>query len=232
MVNTRCFYWDHSRQATNTRSRKRRKTKRLPSEDCMALCPFADFFNHSSDGLRFASDRLGCHVTCDRDYPADEELFICYGKHSNDFLLAEYGFVLPNNRWDFVSLDAHIMPLLGAAQRDVLDEYNLLGDYTVSLLDGSQVCYRTQAALRVVHLPESRYLQFLKSDDDGESDQDFIDHKCRDVVVKMAQEMRGTLSELGTRDSGPQNKTLISYYEHAETLLAAWARGEWCEIKE
>ena len=33
-----------------------------------------------------------------------EELNLCYGERANSFLLIEYGFTLPNNRYDFVRL--------------------------------------------------------------------------------------------------------------------------------
>lgn len=34
-----------------------------------------------------------------------EELHLCYGERANSFLLIEYGFTLPDNRYDFVRLD-------------------------------------------------------------------------------------------------------------------------------
>lgn len=34
-----------------------------------------------------------------------EELHLCYGERANSFLLIEYGFTLPDNRYDFVRID-------------------------------------------------------------------------------------------------------------------------------
>lgn len=34
-----------------------------------------------------------------------EELHLCYGERANSFLIVEYGFTLPNNRYDFVRTD-------------------------------------------------------------------------------------------------------------------------------
>ncbi len=31
-----------------------------------------------------------------------DELFICYGERANSYLLVEYGFAIPDNKYDFV----------------------------------------------------------------------------------------------------------------------------------
>jgi hypothetical protein len=57
-----------------------KKRSDLKSDDCMALCPFADYFNHSEEGVRIflpqlldhliflkkCTDFLECKVTSDR----------------------------------------------------------------------------------------------------------------------------------------------------------------------
>ena len=56
ITNTRCFYWEFfklARQAV-------KKGKRLPRDDCMALCPFADYFNHADEGVRDPFARQTC----------------------------------------------------------------------------------------------------------------------------------------------------------------------------
>lgn len=97
-----------------------------------------------------------------------EELYISYGNHSNDFLLTEYGFILPSNVWDEISLDPFILPLLYAKQKETLKEAGFLGKY---VLDSKTVCYRTQVALRLLCVPERRWTGFLKGFDDEEKDQ-------------------------------------------------------------
>lgn len=47
LVNTRCFYWDYPHRPGGARQAK----KRLPRDDCMALCPFVDYFNHANSGV-------------------------------------------------------------------------------------------------------------------------------------------------------------------------------------
>lgn len=52
LVNSRTFYWDYPTALPEKRNpRARQKSKLLPRDDCMALCPFIDYFNHSNEGV-------------------------------------------------------------------------------------------------------------------------------------------------------------------------------------
>lgn len=136
LANTRTFYYVDPR------------TAKLPREDRMVLQPVADLFNHA--------DRDGCAVAFGEDdftirssgaHEPGAELSICYGNHNNDFLLAEYGFVLDGNRFDEACLDDVLLPRLSARQRDLLEARDFLGNY---MLDRQTVCYRTEVALRLL----------------------------------------------------------------------------------
>ncbi len=69
-------------------------------DDCMAQLPVADLFNHAEAGCHVSFDEAGFAVRADRPYARGEEVVVAYGRHTNDFLLAEYGFVLAENRWE------------------------------------------------------------------------------------------------------------------------------------
>jgi hypothetical protein len=45
LVNSRCYYWKYAK------SRKPESGKTPLVDECMALCPYADYFNHSSEGV-------------------------------------------------------------------------------------------------------------------------------------------------------------------------------------
>lgn len=47
IVNTRCFYWTYFKRAKEAA----KKGKTLSRDDCMALCPFADYLNHADEGV-------------------------------------------------------------------------------------------------------------------------------------------------------------------------------------
>ena len=93
LVNTRTFYYTTP------------KTEKLPRNDRIVLQPVADLFNHADEGCSVSFDSENFTITSNRPYATGEELYVCYGRHGNDFLLAEYGFILAENRWDEVSLD-------------------------------------------------------------------------------------------------------------------------------
>ncbi|KAK1783818.1 hypothetical protein QBC45DRAFT_398971 [Copromyces sp. CBS 386.78] len=117
LVNTRTFYHETP------------KTKKFNKEDRMVLQPVADLFNHTSYDSS-AEEKEGNKKTCSvafsptaftitttRPYTVGEEVYICYGNHSNDFLLIEYGFLFDENVWDEVCIDDAILPLLDKSQQ-------------------------------------------------------------------------------------------------------------------
>jgi len=125
----------------------------------MVLQPVADLFNHASQGCDVSFDHSHFTVTTDRAYDEGEEVYICYGRHGNDFLLVEYGFILSSssstdgngntntNKWDEISLDEILLPQLSKSQKEILQEVGFLGNY---VLDSETVCHRTQVALRLL----------------------------------------------------------------------------------
>lgn len=133
IINTRTFYYTAP------------KMESFCWEDKLALLPAADLFNHSDDGCQVSFSEDGYSITANRPYRVGEELCISYGKHSNDFLLIEYGFVMSNNQWDEVALDEVIMPRLADDQKESLAKQGFLGEYKFHAKTGP--CTRTCAAM-------------------------------------------------------------------------------------
>ncbi|KAH7026680.1 uncharacterized protein B0I36DRAFT_331142 [Microdochium trichocladiopsis] len=112
-------------------------TRRYPYDERLALIPLADLFNHTPSpgtinkprkapvAVSFSTD--GYTFTATKDIVAGEEVCISYGEHSNDILLAEYGFFFTSssisqehnggNPYDSISLAEVISPLLTADQQ-------------------------------------------------------------------------------------------------------------------
>ena len=73
------------------------------------MAPGFDLFNHS-DALapgsshRFDEERQELLVIATRDYQKGEQAFISYGTASNGSLLLGGGFVLPENKYDYVEV--------------------------------------------------------------------------------------------------------------------------------
>lgn len=107
-----------------------------------------------------------------------EEVVVSYGAHTNDFLLVEYGFILATNKHDATTLDHIVLPLLTAAQRDMLDRNAYLGSY---YLTSAGFCYRTQVTVRAMVTSGKRLQQFLDGEYDGAGEEEKVDAKSREI---------------------------------------------------
>ncbi|KAL1131464.1 hypothetical protein AAG570_011081 [Ranatra chinensis] len=100
IVNSRAVYISPSHNNDHT--------IKLCDDNSLALAPYLDMLNHSDDAKVQAylleQDGTYCLRTL-VGYRKYEEVFIHYGSHSNLKLYLEYGFVLPENKNDVVSLD-------------------------------------------------------------------------------------------------------------------------------
>lgn len=112
VVSTRAFYNETP------------QTILYPWHDRLALLPVADLFNHAASGCHVSYSAEGYTITADRDYSKGSEVCTSYGDHSNDFLLAEYGFMLRNNPTD----QLHVDDLISGTQRtEILKQRDALG---------------------------------------------------------------------------------------------------------
>lgn len=140
VVGTRSFYYETP------------QTILYPWHDRLALLPIADLFNHAEIGCQVShSAEEGYKVTADRAYGKGSEVCTSYGDHSNDFLLAEFGFLLRNNAHDQVYLDQLLLPKLDAERRGFLEQRKRLGAFL--LKPSSRPCPRTVIALCLVCAP-------------------------------------------------------------------------------
>lgn len=195
--------------------------KDMPRKDCMTLCPFIDYFNHSDSGCQvefhssstMTPNLAGYSVTPTTLQPADTQVFVSYGCHSNDFLLIEYGFLpyrSPSssdrdqaNKWDEVLLDPLLIPLLHPAHLSLLDEEGFLGNY---IFDKTGFCFRTQAAVRLLLIPHSltfgetvditRWKAFLKGADNGVQQQPRVDAYLLELLERLIMLGDGALTKI------------------------------------
>ncbi|KAL0261893.1 hypothetical protein SLS55_003326 [Diplodia seriata] len=203
IVNTRTFYWDYP---TTTRTGKQQvKRRKLAPDDCMALCPFMEYFNHADEGV---SDNLL--------HPGDE-VFLSYGRHSNDFLLVEYGFLLDFNKWDETKLDDIILPKLYQEKKDAMDELGFLGDFTI---DSSQTCHRTQVALRALVLPGNTWRRFADGFDDGERERDRVDERLVQILKQYAREIDTVEKEIQDLSPSDRRSTLEKRWDQIRSIIS------------
>jgi hypothetical protein len=182
--------------STRTFSFETPQMETYPWHDRLALVPMADLFNHADSGCKVSYTVDGGFEVCtDRAYAAGQEVHISYGTHSNDFLLAEYGFVMARNRWDKVCLDDVVLPRLDAAQRAQLEERGLLGPF---LLDAETLgCRNTQAALRLLCCTQEQWWEFVGEGDAGDGSQASVDKLLRSLLDEYLMLAGKTLEKIG-----------------------------------
>ncbi|KAF2665049.1 SET domain-containing protein [Microthyrium microscopicum] len=192
MVNTRCFFWKFAKAHT---------ADSPPSsvDECMALCPYADYFNHASSGCTFRAEPTYCAIVADRDYPADVEINISYGTHNNDMLLVEYGFLLQNNLHDHIKLDALLLPKFNEKQRTLLTELGYLGDYA---LDRVEVCFRTRIAMAVLLLPARFAQRYAETGELSKSRRVVLADGMADLLQELQDEINAALKEIKRAKDG------------------------------
>lgn len=183
IVNTRCLYYNPSSLPAESKKPYRNsysieeeppdpRNQFHDSNEFMVFCPLIDLFNHTSNSTsacKVTHDSSGFTVRSQRAYAGgqDEEIFVSYGSHSNDFLLVEYGFLLPDNEnmHDSTSLDSVVLPMLSVGQKRRLDVKGYLGEYMLlgPAASGGQagVCWRTEVVARIDILSAERWEGFV-----------------------------------------------------------------------
>jgi len=208
IISTRTFYYTSSKVK-----------KRLNRDDCLALAPFADYFNHADVGSEVIFSPSGYNICTNRHIQKGEEIYISYGNHSNDFLLAEYGFILDENKWDEIWLDEDILPLFSEEQNQILKEAGFRGKF---VLDRQTTCYRTQVALRLLFMPSNRWQRLVAN---GLEDEDKHQADVNKILLKVLKARLDTvlerLKQVEVLDCGlsSQRDTLTRRWKQIRLLL-------------
>ncbi|KAG9240201.1 hypothetical protein BJ878DRAFT_527534 [Calycina marina] len=211
VVSTRTFYYT---------SPKPKAKKRLSHDDCLALVPLADDFNHADVGCEATFSHSGYKVCTNRQIERGEEICISYGNHSNDFLLAEYGFILAENRWDEICLNGIILPLFSEEQKQILKEVGFLGRY---VLDKETVCYRTQVALRLICMPLKRWQRLVANGLEEDKYQMDVEEILLKALKSYLDCVEESVKQVEALDCGlgSQKEILIRRWKQIHLLLTA-----------
>ena len=153
--------------------------------------------NHADDGCEVSFSPDGFVFSTNHAYHPGQEIYVSYGKHSNDFLLAEYGFLLAENRWDEVCLDDVILPKMDMTQMAQLEERGFLGHY---MLDTEHLgCHRTQVALRLLCRAQGQWHKFVDTGDaaDDVDSQPAVDVLLMELLNGFLEVIDKTLGDIG-----------------------------------
>lgn len=151
-----------------------------------------------------------------------------YGCHSNDFLLCEYGFILPtqSNKWDEVNIDMSIMPDLSADQKRHLDAEGFLGNY---IFDRSTFCFRTQAAVRMMMIKDpssprnkarvDRWQRYLIGQEDGERERAAVEEYLRGLLEKLRTHGRDAWGQADDLEEGSAKRLLLMRWQQVLAMV-------------
>ncbi|KAF9107462.1 SET domain-containing protein 4 [Mortierella sp. AM989] len=142
VVNTRCIYLDAKKQDT---------------ADNIALAPMLDFLNHTHDAKTegfFCTKTKSYKIKTLLPYKKGEQVFINYGPHDNCFILVEYGFVTPDNPYNYALLDNDFLQLdipgeNPTAKKDKVDLLTASGYFADYALHRNDVSFRLMVAMRL-----------------------------------------------------------------------------------
>ncbi|KAG7843300.1 hypothetical protein KL942_000396 [Ogataea angusta] len=170
-------------------------------EDNLTMVPFVDFINHAPEDHCFVSisPTKGFQVTSGpRPYSGGDQIFFSYGAHSDEFLLCEYGFMLPSrcNPWNSVDITPYVLALLKAEQSEFLKEHNYYGEYTVM---SDQISFRTEIALATLQVKDlSKILAIISGMSEGgayKKNTDLLIKKILNKILTTSKERVGKLRQ-------------------------------------
>lgn len=193
-INSRCLYMEIP-QAKD-------------SADNFTMAPYVDFLNHINEeqcGIKI--DTHGFHVVTSCSYKPGDELFFSYGPHSNEFLLCEYGFTLPQNKWNFIDITDFIQPLFRPHHVAFLKEVGYYGDYTVN---AEGMSFRTEIALATLQESEPHLSRKLKALVEGLGEGAVYEQKLkimlRQILKKIHADSSRKLEQSETYDKETSRK--------------------------
>ncbi|KAJ5336995.1 uncharacterized protein N7506_005017 [Penicillium brevicompactum] len=207
IVNTRSFYWVGEGQE-------------VPEDlnDAMGLVPFADYFNHAdvARDVKFDKDEYVFRAT--KDYEEGEEVFMNYGSHPNDTLLAEYGFILDVNEADSIYLDDIVFQDIhtpGQQEELWLNQY--YGNYQVT---PHGPCYRTETAACLSYMKEEDWRNHVLEGQSQGLDESRSEATIKRWILTYAAEAEAGISAINKAIE--VNPTVQEHLPKAELLLKRW----------
>lgn len=214
IINSRCLYAEIP-------------VKRNDRLSNFTLVPYVDFLNHTckvdlhcypqldtlskseadeNNGIGQFSIRCGEHCY----NIINEELFLNYGAHSNDFLLSEYGFVVNENEWNYLDISNDVIELINDDNMEVqtfLLKHDYWGDYTIN---ENEISYRIIVALSYyVTRDERRVQKFIE----GYISEDYFEPKITPVLQTLLLSLLATytktLNQLETLANAADDKLCL-----------------------
>ncbi|CAI4058468.1 hypothetical protein SKDZ_04G4110 [Saccharomyces kudriavzevii ZP591] len=203
------------------------------------LVPYVDFLNHICEVDLHCYPQLNAllksegeeiigigqfSIRCGEYYynNINEELFLNYGAHSNDFLLNEYGFVVSENKWNYLDISNDIIELINDDKEEVktfLVEHDYWGDYTIN---GGDISYRILVALSYYLTRDKRRVQkFIE----GYISEDYFKPKISSILkvllAGLSVKFTETLNQLTKQADNAEDKLCL---QNVITIYAGYIK--------
>lgn len=215
IVNSRSFYYETP------------DTLRFPWHDRLALLPAADLFNHAGTGCSVSYSIESYTITTDRPYRKGDELYTSYGNHSNDYLLAEYGFLLKDNQWDKLCLNDVILPKLNSRHKAEMSENGHTGN--LMLHDDSKKHDDIWVALRLLCSVDSQWQNYIDGEEDTEGTLAKAIASLPPLLEEFLVTIQGIQSEIQSLQVGKHcQKTLLAQrWDEIEAMVRRAIETAW-----
>ncbi|CAG7932865.1 unnamed protein product [Penicillium olsonii] len=207
IVNTRSFYWVGEGQEAPE-----------DPNDAMGLVPFADYFNHADVARDVKFDEHEYVFRATKDYEKGDEVFMNYGSHPNDTLLAEYGFVLDVNEADSIYLDDIVFQdIHSPGQQEELWLNQYYGNYQVT---PHGPCYRTEIAACLSYMTEEDWRNHVLEGQSQGLDEPRSEATIKRWILTYAAEAEAGISAI--QKAMEVDPTVQEHRSKAELLLKRW----------
>ncbi|ODQ66998.1 SET domain-containing protein [Nadsonia fulvescens var. elongata DSM 6958] len=217
-VNSRCLY--HTLSAASSLKTRAFNWK---ASDNLTMAPYVDFLNHSTDTKLHCVAKtvtLGFEVCASpvSGYKKGEEILLCYGAHSNEKLLCEYGFCVDDNPWETVDITNEIVSgyIMNKSETDFSKEINVLLNkydyYDGYTINNHGLSFRTEVAIMAYLLyskrnaiatrdPERSLNAFMNGLATLSDLKVHMKQILREILVNVEQEIKDLISNNSLRDS-------------------------------
>jgi hypothetical protein len=189
-------------------------------DDNYACAALVDMLNHVPSQeihAKLLYDKIGLTVEAQTSYEAGQEVFISYGAHGNEALVLEYGFYLPDNTDNSLSLDDLMQKLFSEKHRDLLEGMGYLGDYTVDYQ--GRISFRVEVALRIGLLSEQeiedggealrRVMQYSQGLNSGRDTNAAAHNRLRQMLDEVVSRASKMIESIASEPISRQNTIVV-----------------------
>lgn len=191
----------------------------------MALAPYLDFLNHSTDvevDAKFNKVTRRYEIYTKTPYKKGQQVFISYGPHSNDTLFLEYGFTVKHNPHSTVQMD-DVLKLVASDNTEKKSsilrncglEQNLL-----CTVEG--MSWRLMTALRIWNMSHSELIQWptvLKGEPVSKANEAQCTKQLTQFCHSQLSQIEASIKTLSLHTRSPLKSSCFTLYSEYKQII-------------